>query len=202
MPRLPTVHRKDVPQAEPLFEHFENVMGFLPNSMLTMAHKADLLDAAAKLAQTVLSPGEVPVSLKWLVANMVSNAAGCRYCQAHTAHSAHHLGVAAEKVDGIFEYETSPLFTSAESAALKLAHGAGLSPNAVTDADFDELKKHYSTEQIVEIVAVISLYGFLNRWNDTLATELEASPLRFGKEELAGRGWEVGKHEEVTNAGG
>ena len=202
MPRLPVVERKNVAQAEPLFEHFEAVMGFLPNSMLTMAHKPDILLAASALARVVLSPGEVPAALKWLVANMVSNAAGCRYCQAHTAHSAHHLGVEAEKLDALFEYETSPHFTRAERAALKVAHGAGLSPNSVTDADFNELKTHYSTQQIVEIVAVVSLYGFLNRWNDTLATKLEASPLRFSQAHLLKRGWEVGKHKEVTTPGG
>jgi hypothetical protein len=43
-------------------------------------------------------------------------------------------------------------------------------------------------------VAVIALYGFLNRFNHTLATELEASPLAAGKRFVAERGWTVGKH--------
>ena len=67
-------------------------------------------------------------------------------------------------------------------------------PNAVTDADFAELKKHYTDAQIVDIVAVISLFGFLNRFNDTIATELEASPIEAGKRFLAKKGWSVGKH--------
>jgi hypothetical protein len=60
-------------------------------------------------------------------------------------------------------------------------------PNAVTDAHFAELKKHYTDAQIVEIVAVISLFGFLNRFNDTTATELgirgPADVGRFGARE-------------------
>ena len=67
-------------------------------------------------------------------------------------------------------------------------------PNAVTDAHFAELKKHYTDAQIVEIVAVISLFGFLNRFNDTIATDLEASPIEAGKRFLAKKGWSVGKH--------
>lgn len=67
-------------------------------------------------------------------------------------------------------------------------------PNAVTDADFAELKKHYSEAQIVDIVAVIALFGFLNRFNDTMATQLESSPIEAGKRYLAERGWTVGKH--------
>ena len=64
----------------------------------------------------------------------------------------------------------------------------------MTDADFVELKKHYSEAQIVDIVAVIALFGFLNRFNDTMATELESSPIEAGKRYLTERGWSVGKH--------
>ena len=56
------------------------------------------------------------------------------------------------------------------------------------------LRKHYTEAQIVDIVAVIALFGFLNRFNDTMATELEASPIEAGKRYLAERGWSVGKH--------
>ena len=75
-----------------------------------------------------------------------------------------------------------------------MAARAGSVPNGVEDEDFDELRKHYNEREIVEIVAVISLFGFLNRWNDTLATELEASPLRFADAHLAAHGWQPGKH--------
>jgi hypothetical protein len=40
----------------------------------------------------------------------------------------------------------------------------------------------------------VALFGFMNRWNDTMATPLEAEPLEVGEKHLAGRGWEVGKH--------
>ena len=48
----------------------------------------------------------------------------------------------------------------------------------ITPASVDELGKHFDEEQQLEIVAVISMFGFLNRWNATLATELEALPAR------------------------
>jgi len=101
---------------------------------------------------------------------------------------------AADKEKALWEYETSPLFTAAERAALRVAQGAAQVPNAVTDEDFEELKKHYTDTQIVDIVAVIALFGFLNRFNDTMATELETSPLAVGRRYLAERGWSVGKH--------
>ena len=64
----------------------------------------------------------------------------------------------------------------------------------VTDEMFIELKKHWNEEQIVEIVGVIAMFGFLNRWNDTLATPLEDEPIEVGDKFLAGHGWSVGKH--------
>jgi hypothetical protein len=47
---------------------------------------------------------------------------------------------------------------------------------------------------VVEIVGVIAMFGFLNRWNDTLATPLEDAPLEFGEKHLAAHGWDAGKH--------
>ena len=76
-----------------------------------------------------------------------------------------------------------------------VAQAASMVPNTVTDADFDELKKHWDEDQVAEIISIIALYGFLNRWNDTLATELEAPPLSFGEERLSDAGWDAGKHK-------
>ena len=184
--------REDLPELAPLFDLVEQTMGFVPESMTTMAHWPELLGAFGGLGATVLNSGEVDVGLKQLIAHVSSNAAGCRYCQAHTSENAEKRGVSAEKIQAVFEFETSPVFDDAERAALRLAAHGGMVPNAAEASDFEALKPHFSDRQIVEIVAVVSLFGFLNRWNDTMATTLEASPLAFATNNLSG--WEVGKH--------
>ena len=68
-------------------------------------------------------------------------------------------------------------------------------PNAVETEHMSELSKHFSDKQVVEVVAVISLFGFLNRWNDTMATTLESAPKHFASDQLASHGWGAGKHE-------
>ena len=95
--------------------------------------------------------------------------------------------------DGV-EFETSDLFTEAEKSALRFAQAASAVPNMVTDADFDDLREHFNDEEIVEIVSVISLFGFLNRWNDTMATSLEEEPVEFAERTLADKGWDGSKH--------
>jgi len=162
--------------------------------MFTMGRNPELLKVFGALSFTVLGPGRVDGGLKQLVAHVASTAAGCRYCQAHTASSATRNGVDEAKVEAVWSFETDDRFTDAERAALRLARDAATVPNATNAAHFDDLAAHFDEDQIVELVAVISLFGWLNRWNDTMATDLEDEPLGFGREHLATRGWEPGKH--------
>jgi len=173
-------------------------MGFVPSSMLTMARNPGLMEAFGGLSIAVMAAPETPSELKHLVAHMVSTVAGCRYCQAHTATHFVHGGGENERIEAIWDFDTSDLFTDAERAALRLARDAGSVPNLVDEASFEELRLHWTDEQILELVAVISLFGYLNRWNDTMATTLEAVPAAAASEMLSERGWDVGKHEAIT----
>jgi len=194
MARIEPIARDDLPQYEPIFELVEESMGFVPSSMPTMARIPKLFEAFGQLAAAVMNAGEVDRELVQMVAHVASTAAGCQYCQAHTAAHAAHLGVDSAKIEAVWEFETNELFTDAERAALRLARDAAQVPNLATDEHFDELGRHFTENQIVQIVGTISLFGYLNRWNDTMATTLEPEPLAFASAHLATRGWEVGKH--------
>jgi len=194
MPRIDPLPRESLEAFEPVFELVEATMGFVPTSLFAMGRWPELLQAFAGLAGRVLGPGEVDPGLKNLVSFVSSNASGCRYCQAHTAHTAAHQGVSPEKVEAAFEFETSPLFDDRERAALRLARDASLVPNLVEDAHFEDLRKYFTERQIVELVSVVGLFGYLNRWNDTVATQLEALPGTFAASNLRGHGWEIGNH--------
>ena len=146
------------------------------------------------LIKLVLSEEQIPQQLKFEIFTVASLSAGCRHCQSHGAVFLHKIKVDMDRIKAIWEYETSDLFTDAERAALDLARLAGLSPNLTEPENFDELRKYYSDRQIIEIVAVISLGGWLNRWNDTFATVTDQESLDFATEHLTGVGWEIGKH--------
>lgn len=171
-------------------------LGFLPNSQRIMAHKPQLLQGINALYKATMHRTEESVSpgLLYLVGNASSLAAGCMYCVAHSGGAAAHSGEDAEKVAAIWEFETSPLFSEAERAALRFAQASSSVPNMATDADFVELRKHFSDYQIVELLSIICLYGFFNRWNDTLATPLEDGPKAFAEKTIGDRGWTAGKH--------
>ncbi len=103
-------------------------------------------------------------------------------------------GISAEKVADVWAFETCPRFSAAERAALRLARDAASSPNAVTDQHFVELREHWDDGQIVELIATVALFGFLNRWNDTVATSLEETPFQIALDLLGPQGWDAGKH--------
>ena len=171
-------------------------LGFLPNSQRIMARKPQLLLGINELYKAIMHRTDSSLSpgLLYLVGNAASLAAGCMYCVAHSGGAANHSGEDAEKIAAIWEFETSELFTESERVALRFAQAASSIPNMVTDQDFEALKEYYTDYQIVELLSIISLYGFFNRWNDTLATPLEEGPKAFAEKAISDKGWAAGKH--------
>ena len=194
MERISLAGPEQFAQVADHMESWRKTKGYPPNSWLTMARRPRVLCAYRDLHTAVMiDEGEVPQALKFMIAEVVSNAAGDSYCTAHNAQNAATIGKApVAKVEALSQFHTSLLFTAAERAALNLARAAGSHPPAVTDAHFVELKKHYSEDAITEIVAVIALLGWLNRWIQTVATPLEASALAFANKHLAPSGWTPG----------
>jgi uncharacterized peroxidase-related enzyme len=193
MARLDPVPRDELPELDDLFAHYDETLSFVPNSLVTMARRPEILGAFSELITRIWRSGTLPIELKPLIAIVSSTAAGCRYCQAHEAVDARERGVAAVKIAAVWEFETSPLYSEAERAALRLARDASTVPNAATDAHFDELRRYWDEGQIVEILAVIGLFGFLNRWNDTVATDLEDDPFTFASATYDPGDWDPGK---------
>ncbi len=193
MSRVPALPFAELsPDLQAIVGECETVLGFLPIDTLVMARKPEILRAVGALVRAAWGPGRIDAGLKRLIGEVTSKAAGCSYCTAHSAQGAAHLGVSQEKINAVWECETSDLFSDAERAALQIALLAGHSPSRVEDQHFDRLRQYYDDDQIVEIMGVISCFGFLNRWNDTLATQLEEKPLRYAQEHIAG--WKPGKH--------
>jgi uncharacterized peroxidase-related enzyme len=194
-PRLAPLPADHTPELAEMFAGYAKKGGYIPNSMLIMQRSPKLAKAFGQLAPAIFDvEGKVDRGFKRLIAFVCSRAAGCKYCMAHQVQSAPNWGVDEKKVDAIWDYQSSPLYSAAERAALDVAVAAGCVPNEVTDEMFNEMKKYWTEEQIVEIVGTIAFFGFLNRWNDTMATPLEEPPIAAGEKFLSPHGWNAGKH--------
>lgn len=182
-------------ETKSLAEFFNETLGFCPNSVLTMQHRPAISKAFINLNMAVMTnEGRVTSSLKRMMAWVSSNASGCRYCQAHAVRAAERYGAEQDQLDNIWDYKTHPAFSEAERAALDFSLAASQIPNAVNETIKSELYKYWNEGEIVEMLGVISLFGFLNRWNDSMGTTLEEDAIDSGVKILGKNGWEKGKH--------
>jgi len=179
-----------------LAKFFNETLGFCPNSVLTMQHRPSISKAFINLNMAVMAnEGRVTSALKRMIAWVSSNATGCRYCQAHAIRAAERYGAEQEQLDNIWEYKTHPAFSEAERAALDFSLQASQVPNGV-DAEIKErLYQHWDEGEIVEMLGVISLFGYLNRWNDSQGTDIEEGAVDSANQYLGKHGWEKGKHD-------
>ena len=162
-----------------------------------MVRRPNIVRAFMQLNQAVLYEGTVSKELKMLISLISSQVAGCRYCQAHMANLSKIYEASEEKIGQVWNYANSDLFDESEKAALDIAYHGAMSPSQAKEAHFVALSKHFNESEIVEIVATISLFGFLNRWNDTMATELEELPEKVAQSTIKDTfGWDIGKHEQ------
>ena len=161
-----------------------------------MQHRPEISKAFINLNKAVMeNQGRVTSALKRMIAWVSSNTAGCRYCQAHAIRAAERYGAEQEKLDNIWEYPTHPAFTEAERAALDFSLAASQIPNAVDENLKKRLYKYWNEGEIVEMLGVISLFGYLNRWNDSMGTSIEQGAVESGKKYLEKHGWSKGKHQ-------
>ncbi len=178
-----------------LARFFNTTLGFAPNSVLTMQRRPDIARAFIALNKAVMdNKGKLTSELKRLVALISSNAAGCRYCQAHTALAAERFGASNARLAALWTYQQSDLFSQAEKAAFDLALAASIVPNAVDQSVIDTVRAHWDDGDVVEIMGVIALFGFLNRWNDSMSTTIEDGAREAGERALGAINWAPGKH--------
>lgn len=178
-----------------LIKFFDETLGFCPNSVKTMYHRPAIAYAFIELNKAVMeNKSKVSSALKRLIGYVSSNVAGCRYCQAHTIRAAERYGAEAEKMNNIWEFSSHPAFSEAERVALAFAVASSNIPNTVDDQLAEKLRMYWNDGEIVEILGVIALFGFLNRWNDSMATTLEKEAAASGEKYLKQNAWTAGKH--------
>lgn len=174
---------------------YNETLGFCPNSIKTMHHRPRIAAAFIEMNMAVMeNKGRVTSALKRLIGYISSLAAGCRYCQAHTIRAAERYDASAEQMEHIWEYKTHASFNDAERAALSLAHAASVIPNAVNDDVAAEVRKFWDEGEIVEIMGVVALFGYLNRWNDSMGTAIEDGAIESGENLLSKHNWEADRH--------
>lgn len=194
-PLVSPIDRNANKEAQEMADFYQETLGFTPNSLFTMMHRPRIAQAFLEMNKSVMeNKGRVTSGLKRLLAYISSRTAGCRYCEAHAIRAAERYGSEQDKINNIWDYKTYDAFSEAERAVLDFALAASTIPNSVTDEVADNLRAHWNDGEIVEILGVVALFGYLNRWNDSMGTQLEEPAAEDGEKYLAKNGWSRGKH--------
>jgi len=127
-------------------------MGFLPNSLLILARRPEILQAFQQLGMAINGPrSTIDPQLRNTISQLASRAAGCGYGMGAYGSQRRPSRDPGGKEAALWEYETSPRFPDAERAALRVAQGSQCGHRR----RFRRAEKHYTEAQIVDIVAVI-----------------------------------------------
>ena len=190
------IHTIEDAETKELVKFFNETLGFCPNSVLTMQKNPAIAKAFINLNIAVMkNHGSLTSEFKRLIAFVSSNTTGCRYCQAHTIRAAERYGASKERLENIWNFEESDCFSEEEKIALRFTREASKVPVATTQEMEEELKQHWSEDDIIEMMGVIALFGYLNRWNDVMGTSLEDDAIESANQYLKEKGWDIGKHD-------
>jgi len=121
-----------------------------------------MMKAIVALENFVQSCGLDP-RLMELVKLRASEINGCAYCVHMHARDARAKGETDERLLQLTVWRESPAYTDAERAALAWTEALTLLPeNHAPDDVFEELRRHFSEEDIVKLTTLI---GMINLWN-------------------------------------
>ena len=194
MPLIKPLSNIEDKDTQELVTFFNETLGFCPNSVLTMQKKPHLAQAFVNLNKAVMdNAGSISSEFKRIIAYISSNTAGCRYCQAHTIRAAERYGGEKERLEQAWNFENSSLFSEAEKVALRFTIAASSVPVSTSQELEELLQHHWDETDILEIMSVIALFGYLNRWNDVMGTSLEKDA-KDSAESLLQNQWDIGKH--------
>ena len=194
MPLIKPLSKIKDKETQELVIFFNETLGFCPNSVLTMQKKPHLAQAFVNLNKAVMdNAGSISSEFKRIIAYISSNTAGCRYCQAHTIRAAERYGGEKERLEQAWDFENSSLFSEAEKVALRFSIAASSVPVSTSQELEELLQHHWDETDILEIMSVIALFGYLNRWNDVMGTSLEKDA-KDSAESLLQNHWDIGKH--------
>ena len=164
----PLSKEQAAPSVQPIFDKLTHVFGNMPSFFATMARVPDALAHFMPLYSAVIDKGTVEAKYKELAYLKTALTNGCQYC--HRAHSASGKknGVTDEQINNLAFYQRSAAFNDKEKAVLLYAERMTRGASALRPPALQELKQHFTDDQIVELTLTICIANFTNRFNDAM----------------------------------
>ncbi len=169
MARISLVQMEDAsPELKEIYE--QKLKGKPANAQKAMAHRPDMLKNFLAFYASV--GRSLDRKLYELIYIRVSFINGCNYCLQHHLASSKRAGVTPEDWAALNAGDHSR-FSEKETAALFYTEKLTRTPGQIGDADFPELKKHFSDAEILDLHLLTGLANLTNRFTGPLGLELE-----------------------------
>jgi len=128
---------------------------------------------AVAALQSFVDQSGLDAKLRELVKIRASQINGCAYCLVMHTRDARKLGESDDRMHLLNAWREAPVFTPRERAALAWTEALTLvSQTHVPDEVYDEVRRHFSEKEIVDLSAAVVA---INSWN-RLAIAFRAPP--------------------------
>ena len=174
--RVPLAERNQVPvEVAILYDKLLADRGVVPNMFKALANVPDLVLGIAAFLHGLMGEGALQGWYKELVATRVASLNNCEYCITAHRFLAQKRGAAPEKVASYDSYETGP-FSEKEKAGFRYADLLHTSGHAIDDDAFAALRRHFGSQEIIELTAIIGAFEFFSRMNSALRIPVTPLP--------------------------
>lgn len=147
-----------------VYEKFERETGKVPEWVKVMAHSPKIVKEFTELFKVIMGEGKMEPFLKWKIGFVVSDSLRCPFCVDVTSKMLKALGASEEAISDIKERKNLP---EEEKEMLDLVKEVTLKAYVCTPELFERMKEIFSKQELVEIVSVIGLFNYINRFNNT-----------------------------------
>ncbi len=149
--------------AQKIYSDFEEQAGSVPEWVKVMAHKPEILKEFTELFKTVMNTGELEPYLKWKIAYVVSETLKCEFCVSVTVSMLKKMGATDDLLSDIKEMKN---LKEGEKEILELVKDVTEDGHLDNPEIMDKLKDKLSEAELVEVVSVIGLFNYINRFNN------------------------------------
>jgi uncharacterized peroxidase-related enzyme len=173
MARVRDIAISEVPDdVKPVYERFAGEYGRFLNQVKVFAHRPTAVKHLMGMLLDFKEETILPVRYLEIALVVVSKLNECRYCVAHHTPRLVEQGLAAETIANILE-DDCPGLDAIDRLVRDYAVAVTEKPQYIRDKMFEDLRRHFTEEQIVELTLRTALCGFFNRFNDALMIEME-----------------------------
>ena len=175
MPRIKPIEVEDaIGEVKEVYDDIVAAFGMVPNLFKTSAHFPPLLKSNWEKVKAVMMQGALTRKTKEAIAVLVSKDNSCNYCVAAHVAALRSIGLSAEEVERIEKDIENAGFSEKELALIALARKVNLTPNAITDEDFEKVRSSGATDSdIVEALGVMEIYTAFNKFLDSLQVDID-----------------------------